>query len=49
MLELNNPLIRRKTGQQNKYKNKLNISKVREFKHSITIAKPNPKNKKKIQ
>ena len=47
MLELNNPLIRRKTGQQNKYKNKLNISKVKEFKHSITIAKPNPKNKKK--
>ena len=47
MLEINNTLIRRKTDQQNLIKNKLNISKVKEFKHSITITKPNIKNNKK--
>jgi len=47
MLELNNPLMRRKTDQQNLNKNKLNISKAKEFKHSITITKPNAKNNKK--
>ena len=47
MLEKNNPLRRRKTDQQNLNKNKLNISKVKEFKHSITITKQNTKNNKK--
>ena len=47
MLEINNTMIRKKTDQQNLIKNKLNISKVKEFKHSITITKPNIKNNKK--
>ena len=47
MLEKNNPLIRRKTDQQNLNKNKLNISKAKEFQHSITITKQNTKNNKK--
>ena len=47
MLEIDNNLIRKKTDQQNLIKNKLNISKVKEFKHSITITKPNIKNNKK--
>jgi len=47
MLEINNPLIRRKTAQQNINQNKLNISKVNEFKHSITKSKTNSQNNKK--
>jgi hypothetical protein len=47
MLEKNNLLRRRKTDQQNLNKNTLNISKVKEFKHSITITKQNTKNNKK--
>ena len=47
MLEIKNTLIRRKTDQQKLNQNKLNISKVKEFKHSITITKPNTKNNKK--
>ena len=48
MLELNNTLIRKKTDQQNKYRDKLNIPKAKEFKHTITVAKLNAKNNKKI-
>ena len=47
MLEINNPLIRRKTDQQNLNQNKLNISKGNEFRHSITKSKTNAQNNKK--
>ena len=48
MFELNNALIRKKTDQQNKYLDRLNIPKPKEFKHTITATKPNAKNNKKI-
>ena len=47
MLELNHPLIRKKTVQQKIYRNELNIPKVKEFKRTIILSKPNARNKQR--